>query len=101
MATLARNVVSATVAGGKMSNVDVLPTPEDWDLGSEETLFYLPLQSNGVSVSLSWGLGGGRGGGWHRISLFLPSLSKFSKINVSSFAKFLKTISRDFNLVVF
>lgn len=58
MATLAQNVASAVVAGGKMSNVDVLPTQEDWDLGSEETLFYLPLQANGVSLSLSWGLGG-------------------------------------------
>lgn len=66
--------------------------------GSQQLCFICPPAWNGVSVSLSWG---GRGGGSHRISLLLLSLSTFSIINVTSFAKFPEMISRDFNMAVF
>ena len=90
-------MASATVAGGEMSNADVLFSQDGWDLGSQQLCFICHPVWNGVSVLLSRG---GRGGGSHRISLLLLSLSTFSIINVSSFAKFPETISRDFIMVV-
>lgn len=43
LTTLARNVASATVAGGEMSNADVLFSQDGWDLGASSfVLFALP-----------------------------------------------------------
>lgn len=71
-----------------------------WGAGGRRSPIFLAAPDwNGISVSPSW-VGEGWCRSWfkyHRLSLFLMSLSRFSRINVSSFAIFPKAIYRDFN----